>query len=283
MALLLSTLDGNQITGDQARALHYSFGDSEDFVIRNFGSMLATTVSGFNFTIGTGGAVLNGTLVENTTPLTKTFPQPSSSGTGMVVVKVNLSTGIPSIELKSGTSLIQNNLVSNVTGTREYEIYRFNYTTSGITSLVDKRKLNKKYTLSDISHFYFDAQVLTTDKILTLSKSLGDVTVSGSNITLDVGFLHKIELDIGFKYSGWTYCAVTNTAGTIIPDSSRARLFAITPDKTDVFSPKPSLTTFIDLRNSTTDQVIQIRSITVNSSPELMTHASMIIEKYLVK
>ena len=153
MAVILSTIDTTgQLTGNQHRAMNQSLTSVSDYVVKDYGSALASTYTGWKITVGTGMAVLMGTIIENTTPLELTFPQPTSSGTAMVIAKVNLATGIASLELKTGTTLLQNNLLANVTGTREIELYRFTHSTSAITGFTDKRILveNSRKSIVDL-------------------------------------------------------------------------------------------------------------------------------------
>ena len=114
---------------------------STDFVIKDYANELYCSYSGWTISAYSGAIVVNGVLCINTITTNMIYGTHSSSGTAMVIAKVNLSTKTFTVELKQGTTLTQNNLISNPTGTREVELYRFTYTTSAITSFTDYRNV----------------------------------------------------------------------------------------------------------------------------------------------
>ncbi len=159
MAVKLSTVDTiGQLTGTQHRALNQVLGVADDYVIDSFGGKLATAYSGWNITTQTGMIILNGTLVEVDNDVVNTFDPAGVSGTAMVIAKVNLSTKVASIELKKGTTLTQNNLISSLTGIREVELYRFTHSASAITGFTDKRVLKSNAVDTDTINLVNDIQ-----------------------------------------------------------------------------------------------------------------------------
>ena len=219
MAVNLSTYVGKSITDQAFAGLMQSLSPVTDFVVKGKGSELACSYSGWVITYGTGEIQVNGRTVEVDAQDTKTFPTPSGSGTAMVIAKVDLSTGTATIALKTGITLIQNNLISNPTGTREVELYRFTYTTSAITSFVDKRiittmqeiitGLDNKYNTRIPVNSIVQQGVSTFLKLssnqslnngvnatVALVKQVGDLNASAGIITLPAGFYYEIEFGL---------------------------------------------------------------------------------------
>lgn len=147
MALNLSTIDGKPITGNQARALHQAVSPMRDFIISSVGSAFATpTPTGFSCNVGTGMIVIDGTICENTGTDNDgvqgvTMDKPASGGSGFLVAVANLKTGGFTLVMKPTQTLTTNDLVNMPTGIREVPLYKFSYTTSGITSWIDIRPL----------------------------------------------------------------------------------------------------------------------------------------------
>lgn len=218
MAINLSIYVGKSLTDQQYAAYKQATNHLTDFVAKGKGSQLACSYSGWVITYGTGQIEINGRTVEVTAQDTITFPTPGASGTAMVIAKVNLATGVATIELKVGTTLTQNDLVANPTGIREVELYRFIYTTSAITSFVDKRvvttmqetinALDTKYNtrvpanslvLQDFSFFKPSVnQNITAGQTPTIAlvRQVGGLSIDGSYyITLPKGYFY--ELDFG--------------------------------------------------------------------------------------
>ena len=141
MSIILSTIDTTGVlTGNIHRALNYTFSPFIDYIIDGFGNEFQGLQNGSSIEIASGLAVLNGTAIENTSSVNLIFNYPGD-GTAMVILKTNMAEGLATIELKNGTELIQNNLISNPTGIREIELYRISYSSGIITGFLDKRKI----------------------------------------------------------------------------------------------------------------------------------------------
>lgn len=188
MAVLLSTTDGKALTGTQHRALNQVLGVTDDYVVDNYGGKLASTYTGWQITTQTGMAVLNGTLIEVTSNEVNTFDAGGVSGTAMVIAKVNLNTKVATIELKKGTTLVQNNLLASLTGTREVELYRFTHSASAITGFEDKRIIKSNgidNRVNDLYSAFFPnlpppaISTSTTNDVAIVATSWGTVVPNG--------------------------------------------------------------------------------------------------------
>ena len=171
MAVILSTVDGvGQLTGNQHRNLNHALSKEDDYIILGAGSQFLSTYSGWDIVVQPGMAVLMGTLVEISANELKTFNAGGVSGTAMVILRVNLNTKVASVELVKTTTLQKDNLVTNPSGIREYELYRFTHSASSITGFTDKRILTTKKLVVNSDDSVADIRVVsqaTYDAIAT--------------------------------------------------------------------------------------------------------------------
>ena len=205
MAFILSTADTLQLTGEQHKLLNNAMSLSTDFVIKDYANELYCSYSGWTISVYSGAIVVDGVLCINTITTNMIYGTHSSSGTAMVIAKVDLSTKTFTVELKQGTTLTQNNLISNPTGTREVELYRFTYTTSAITSFTDKRVITTSQEVVDairkrtVQYATSNTSASTTAKVATLSDF---VLYTGARIT------------VKFTYSNTASSPTLNINGT---------------------------------------------------------------------
>lgn len=139
MAFILSTKDGFQITGNQARAFHQNASQYQDMVFRNFGKMLEVKYSGLQLTVDTGGGLVGGTIFENNSPVTLDLITSGTSGTKSIVIEIDLATS--TVSAKIVPSIYKQDLVQFPAGRRQMEIYRVMHTATSITALLDVRNI----------------------------------------------------------------------------------------------------------------------------------------------
>lgn len=122
--------------------------DGNNGVLEQYGSKMEVTNSGNNIVVGSGVAIVQGGIIENTSDLTLT-PQLEANTFFRVIIEIDMSQTNTTSEFKQGTikllsdtgdypTLTQQDTIQGE-GKYQYELARFQTTSSAIQNLTDAR------------------------------------------------------------------------------------------------------------------------------------------------
>lgn len=296
MALIVSTILEGTLTPSIHGAINAEMGS--DYVLKKYKNALALSRSGTQITIQSGAACIGGTIVTSDSSSYATIPTSSGSNyKGYLVLRLTMGAKLENANAEfkciygtsypavgSGTNNInQGDPVNNSGATRDIVLASYETTGTTVTSFVDSRGIaTRKFEQIDYGYFKTINQVLSSNKILSLSKVSGGIGLSGTNIALEDGYYYEFFIEFMIRYTGWAYFGLTDTSGSSLPIGD-SRGFTITPERVDVFSPK-GITGVIDWSGGIKgiSKQIQMRTFGVSDAPEVMAYSDILIKKYLV-